>query len=205
IYLADGGAIPDHIHAFWYATVQHIPREKFILLSPDAGAPEGAVVISTETICPRCRKLYESEPFTVYVAEGPPRKPAPLPVSALRAEIQAISYPQRLSPEQMATIHVSVRNISQVTWLAAERTGAQFQLRLGNHWLDGLGNMVTNDDGRSTLMKDLAPGEETEFDLSVNAPNAPGQYLLEIDMLQEDFSWFGSQGSKTVRLPITIE
>ncbi len=205
IYLADGGAIPDHVHAFWYATVQHIPREKFFLLAPDAGAPEGAVVISTETICPRCRKLYEGEPFTVYVAEGPPRKPAPLPASALRAEIRALSYPQNLDPKQMATIHFSVRNISQVTWLAAERTGAAFQLRLGNHWLDRFGNMMTNDDGRSTLMKDLAPGEETEFALTVNTPNTPGQYLLEIDMLQEDFSWFGAQGSKTIRLPITVD
>jgi 4-amino-4-deoxy-L-arabinose transferase-like glycosyltransferase len=205
IYLADGGAIPDHVHAFWYATVQHIPPEKFFLLAPDAGAPEGAVVISTETTCPRCRKLYEGEPFTVYVAEGPPRKPAPLPASALQAEIRALGYPQHLGPKQMATIHLSVRNVSQVKWLAAERTGAPFQLRLGNHWLDRLGNMVTNDDGRSTLMKDLAPGEEIEFDLTVNAPNTPGQYFLEIDMLQEDFSWFGSKGSKTIRLPIIVD
>jgi 4-amino-4-deoxy-L-arabinose transferase-like glycosyltransferase len=205
IYLADSAATPYHIHAFWYATVRHIPHDKFSLLAPDAGAPEGAVVISTETICPRCRKLYEGDPYTVYVAEGPPRKSAPLPPSAFRAEIRALGYPQHLGPKQWATIRLSVKNVSQVKWLAAERSNAPFQLRLGNHWLDKLGKMVTNDDARSTLMRDLAPGDEIEFDLTVSAPNTPGEYLLEIDMLQEDVSWFGSHGSKTIRLPIIVD
>ncbi len=204
IYLADGGAIPDNLHAFWYATVQHIPLERFRLLPPDAGAPEGSVVISTEPVCPRCHKLYEDAPFTVYVAEGPPRKPAPLSASAFRAEIRAISPPQQLSPRQMATVRLRVKNTSDVKWLTAERTGAAFQLRLGNHWLNETGKVVTNDDGRATLMKDLAPGEETEFELTINAPKVAGRYLLEVDMLQEGVSWFGLLGSPTTRLPITI-
>jgi hypothetical protein len=89
--------------------------------------------------------------------------------------------------------------------LARERTAAQFQLSLGNHWLDKDGNTVTNDDGRASILKDLRPGEETELTLRINAPRTPGEYLLEIDMLQENVSWFGLRGSKTFRLPVKVE
>lgn len=205
IYLADAAANPDYIHAFWYATVQQVPLEKFVRLAPDEGAPEGAVVITTENTCPRCRRLFERDPFTVYLAEGTPRNLAPLPPAGFRAEIRVLNSPTRLGTRQISTIRVVVRNISEVVWSARERIGAQFQLSLGNHWLDKNGNTVANDDGRASILKDLGPGEETEFTLLINAPRTPGEYLLEIDMLQENVSWFGLRGSRTVRLPVKVE
>jgi hypothetical protein len=205
IYIADAPAIPDYIHAFWYATVQQAPLEKFVRLAPDEGAPEGSVVISTENTCPRCRRLFERDPFTVYIAEGAPRKLAPLPLTGFRAEIRALNSPTRLGARQISTIRVVVKNISEVVWLARERTAAQFQLSLGNHWLDKNGQTVANDDGRASILRDLQPGEETELILRINAPQTPGEYLLEIDMLQENVSWFGLRGSKTIRLPVKVE
>ena len=50
-----------------------------------------------------------------------------------------------------------------------------------------------------------APGDETELRLVVNAPRQAGDYLLEIDMLQEGVSWFGPKGSKTLRVPVKVE
>jgi len=50
----------------------------------------------------------------------------------------------------------------------------------------------------------LPPGEITKLTLTVNAPAAPGDYLLESDMLQEGVSWFGLTGSPTVRLPVEV-
>lgn len=41
--------------------------------------------------------------------------------------------------------------------------------------------------------------------LTINAPRASGNYLLEIDMLQEDVSWFALRGSRTLRVPVTIK
>ena len=65
--------------------------------------------------------------------------------------------------------------------------------------------VLVNDDGRTQLPRDLGPGEEAELKLHVNAPNAPGEYLLELDMLQEGVSWFGLKGSTTTRLPVRVE
>ena len=75
----------------------------------------------------------------------------------------------------------------------------------GNHWLDAQGNTFANDDGRAPLLSDLRPGDEAELRLVVNAPRRAGDYLLEIDMLQEGVSWFGLKGSKTLRVPVKVE
>lgn len=205
IYIADAVPIPGYIQAFWYATLQRVPLDRFVLLAPDAGAPAGAVVITTENTCLRCRPLFEREPYTVYLAEGAPRTPSPLPPGGFRAEIRALDCPVRLRAKQVATLHVAVRNISDVPWLAHERVAAQFQVSLGNHWLDKDGNMVVNDDGRAILLRDLPAGQEMEFELIVNAPRTGGDYILEVDMLQEGVSWFGLRGSKTWRGTIRVE
>jgi 4-amino-4-deoxy-L-arabinose transferase-like glycosyltransferase len=205
VLLADAPAIPGYIQARWYATLRRIPEEKFVVLAPGAGAPEGAVVVTTEDSCPRCRVLARSDPYTVYVAEGEPRVYAPLDAGGFRAELSATDPPARLRAGKQATVRVVVRNAGDALWLARERGASPFQLSAGNHWLDADGAMVSNDDGRAPLLKDLRPGEETELRLVVNAPRRPGVYLLEIDMLQEGVSWFGLKGSKTLRLPVKVE
>jgi hypothetical protein len=205
VYLADALPIPGYIQAFWHATLRGIPLSEFVLLPPDRPAPEGAVVITTEASCPRCLRLAESEPYTVYVAEGPPRVPAPLPPEGFRAELRAVDVPARLGRRERATLRVVVRNASPLAWRARERSAEPFQLSLGNHWLDASGRVVVNDDGREPLLRDLLPGEETELRLVVNAPRRRGDYLLEIDLLQEGVSWFGLKGSQTLRVPVRVD
>jgi len=205
VYLADAPAIPGYIQALWYATLWRVPVDKFVRLAPDAGAPEGAVVITTEDSCPRCRVLARSDPYTVYVAEGGPRAYAPLGARGFRAELSAPDPPPRLRPKEQASVRVRVRNVGDVVWPARERGASPFQLSAGNHWLDAQGNTFANDDGRAPLLSDLRPGDEAELRLVVNAPRRAGDYLLEIDMLQEGVSWFGLKGSKTLRVPVKVE
>ena len=205
IYLADAPAVPEYIHAFWYGTIKSIPREKFVVLPPDQGAPASGVVISSEDFCTRCRKLYERTPLLVFVVEEPPRKLTALPDAAMRAEIRPIKVPEHLNAKQATMIRVAVRNAGDAIWRAGERPSVPLQVRIGNHWLNQNLNTVVNDDGRAALLVDLAPGEETEIDLTINAPISPGEYTLEIDVLQEGVSWFGLKGSKTLRLPIVVE
>ena len=76
---------------------------------------------------------------------------------------------------------------------------------MGNHWLDENNKIVVNDDARSILLYDLGPNEEIEVPLTINVPKDPGNYLLEIDMLQENVTWFGNKGSKTLRSSGRVE
>jgi 4-amino-4-deoxy-L-arabinose transferase-like glycosyltransferase len=205
IFIADTPPIPGYIQAFWYATLQRIPLEKFTVLPVDTAAPDTSVVITTEDTCPRCDVLFKRWPYTVYIAKGSTRSLTPLPADALRAEIRAIDYLPRLRMGEAATIRVAVRNAGPIPWLARERAVAPFQINVGNHWLDSAGRPIINDDGRATLLHDLLPGQEAEFSFTVNAPKAAGQYILEVDVLQENVSWFGLKGSKTLRLAVTVE
>jgi len=169
------------------------------------GAPDGAAVISTEDTCPRCEIIFQRWPYTVYIAKGPPRSLAPLPSAAFRAEIRALDCPAHLRVSEPATIRVAIRNVSPENWPARERAVALFQINVGNHWLNSDGQIIVNDDGRATLLRDLAAGQEQQFSFTINAPKSPGQYLLEVDALQENVSWFGLKGSKTLRVPVSVE
>lgn len=204
VYLADNSARPAYVQALWYATLQGIPLDKFVSLGFDKPAPEGAVVITTEESCPRCRVLAQSEPYTTYVALGPPRVLSRLPDEGMLCEPNVTDPPQRLRMGQQVTIQVSVKNMSRSTWLASERSGGDFRVAVGNHWLDQNGVSVVNDDGRGSIPRDVQPGETISVPLIINAPRRPGEYLLEVDMVQEGASWFSLKGSRTWRGRVAV-
>lgn len=203
IYLADAEPIPGYIQAFWYATLQGLPLSNFKHLPPEAAAPAGSIVITTENIRPRCVELTQVEPYAVCRMQGEPQQQ--LAASVMRVELRALNAPSMAHAGEKLSIPVSVKNLSDATWFARERGAAPMQLSVGNHWLDQGGREVVHDDGRAALPRNLAPGETLELELVVNTPRAHGNYLLEVDMLQEGVAWFGPRGSITIKLPIRIE
>jgi hypothetical protein len=205
VHLADSTSVPGYVQALWHGAALGLPPGTFVRLRADEPAPAGAVVVTTEDVRPRCRVLAESEPYTVCATEGAPREPRPLADADFRAELRAVEVPARVAAKARVKVRVAVRNGGGAVWLARERGLSPFQLSAANHWLDPSGRPVTNDDGRGALPRDLRPGEEAEVTFDVNAPRLPGDYLLEIDMLQEGVSWFALKGSKTLRVPVRVE
>jgi 4-amino-4-deoxy-L-arabinose transferase-like glycosyltransferase len=204
IYLADAPGVPGYIQAYWYGTLHGLDPSLFVKLPPEQSAPAGVVVISTEETIQRSEILGKTEPYTLHVPLEPPKVRVPLPGSGFRALIQFLVQPNELLAGQKATLPVRVKNASDTTWLARERAGSLYQVSLGNHWLSPSGTIITNDDGRTALLTDLQPGDETDLSLTINAPAKPGDYLLEIDMLQEGVSWFAMKGSQSVRAPVRV-
>jgi hypothetical protein len=205
ILLADALPIPGYIQAYWHATLRGVPTTEFVRLAPDASPPLGALVISTEENCPRCEIIARREPYVLYTAARPAVERRPLAEGGFRAGLRVLEAPGRVRAKEKATLRVAVKNLGAEVWPARERGGGKFQVSLGNHWLDARGVVVTNDDGRAALLRDLGPGEETEIKLVINAPRQPGDYLIELDLLQEGVSWFGLKGSTTTRLPVKVE
>jgi hypothetical protein len=204
IYIADALWIPGYIQAYWYGTLEGIDLQRFVRLPPADAPPVGAVVIGTEENCPGCEVLAAANPYTLYIAhEHRPR--APLPPEALRAEITLVSGPTKVRANRPAVFFIKVTNLSPTAWPARERGGGNYQVALGNHWLEANGNMAVHDDGRGAVLRDLLPGGTAEFSLTVNAPKNPGDYILEFDMLQEGVSWFALTGSRALRLPVRVE
>ena len=74
-----------------------------------------------------------------------------------------------------------------------------------DRWLmaDGVG-VVNEMDGRASLPHDVEPGAEAQLTLTVTAPQAPGEYVLEIDLVNEGVTWFYQRGSLTLRWPVRV-
>ncbi|MGI8838310.1 MAG: hypothetical protein ACR2H4_16975 [Pyrinomonadaceae bacterium] len=129
----------------------------------------------------------------------------PLAGENMRAEIGwAQPLPDHLRAGLKETIYVKVRNAGIGVWPALADGSGNFRLLVGNHWLREDNVAVVNDDGRSVLLYDLAPGEEIEVPLTVTAPTDAGSYVLEVDMVQEGVAWFASKGSKPLRTIVKV-
>ena len=55
------------------------------------------------------------------------------------------------------------------------------------------------------LPGDVAPGESARVEIALRAPDAPGEYLLEFDMVSEHLAWFEDLGSKVLRRELVVE
>jgi hypothetical protein len=140
---------------------------------------------------------------------APAKTPGPLPDGGFKAQLTLPNAPAKLRVGQKESIQVRVKNASDVYWYARggevnERQDNWFYIAAGNRWLKPDGSLVTDMDGRYGISKDLKPGEETEIPLLVTAPKEPGEYILEVDLVQEQVSWFSDKGSPTARAKVTV-
>jgi len=132
-----------------------------------------------------------------------------LPEAGFRAELTLPDPPARLRAGEKHTLRVLVKNASGVFWWARggavnSRTDNKFYLAAGNRWLGPDGKLVTDMDGRHGIGRDLRPGEQTEVPLAITAPAQPGDYTLEVDLVQEQVAWFSDKGSPTARAKVTV-
>lgn len=127
-----------------------------------------------------------------------------LPDSAFKARIDIKKPPSKMEVCSQMGLYANVKNISNVTWSAIGDTGGKYFIKLGNHWLDDEENVVINDDARSVLPKDIEPMDEVELYLTITAPQTPGTYILEFDMVQEAVTWFKDKGSETAKIKVII-
>jgi len=142
-------------------------------------------------------------------APAPPDAPTALPNTAFKAEISLVDPPAKLRAGQKETVRVKIKNASNEMWWARgapvnTRTDNRFYIAAGDRWLKADGSLMTDMDGRYGIGKDLKPGEETEVPLAITAPKDPGDYTLEVDLLQEQVAWFREKGSPTAKTKITV-
>lgn len=137
-------------------------------------------------------------------APTPTRAPEPLPDSGFKANLTVANPPAKLAPGESVTLAVKVRNTSGATWPMTGRTGdGFFQVNLGNHWFDAAGRDVKIDN-RIAMSRSLGPGEELDMAFPVKAPDKAGDYVLEVDMVQEGVAWFALKGSQPLKLNVKV-
>jgi SAM-dependent methyltransferase len=124
----------------------------------------------------------------------------PLAGTACRAQIRFVSGPTTLKAGERAVLEFQVTNISKEKWLQRQK----HSVNLGNHWLNSDGGMIFVNDGRAPLPESLSPGQTAMIFLHIRAPETPGRYCLEVDLVQEGVRWFKDAGSTTLLLPLRV-
>lgn len=139
--------------------------------------------------------------------QAPVSSATPLPDSAFKAQLSVMNPPKSMKAGQEEIINVLIKNASNITWPSHGRPGDGFyQVNLGNTWLDRNAQKVESRNYiRSGLPGDVKPGEQVEVPLKIIAPESAGDYILELDMVQEMVDWFGAKGSQTLRLGVKVE
>jgi hypothetical protein len=108
-----------------------------------------------------------------------------------------------VAPGASYEIAAEVTNPSETVWLKDGRRGIGY-VRLGGHLLDAAGSQVELDYGRAGLPHDVPGGQSVALRLAVRAPDAPGRYLVRLDMVNEGVCWFAQQGSPMAAVELIV-
>lgn len=112
--------------------------------------------------------------------------------------------PTICQPGDELTFRIRVTNSGRNPWPATGQPDTKGIVRLGAHLLRSDEEEVDWDHGRAALPRDLAPGESAELDFITRAPNEPGAYIIEFDLVAEHVTWFEDFGPGVLRHPFTV-
>ncbi|MCM3904623.1 MAG: hypothetical protein ND866_23245 [Pyrinomonadaceae bacterium] len=144
----------------------------------------------------------------INVNTEPERPCASVPLSdnGYKAKITLNDPPAKLRAGEKQIIQVKVQNASDVLWkVRGCGDDNKFYIAAGNQWLKAEGELlVTRMDGRHGLPDNLKPGQDAEVPLQITAPKEPGEYILEVDLVQEQVAWFSDKGSPTAKVKVAV-
>jgi LCP family protein required for cell wall assembly len=126
------------------------------------------------------------------------------PASRYNAEYTEVDeIPDSMTLGTKYKYKIKVKNTGNLTW----NKNGDNPVYLGYHWIDFNSREVVVFDGeRSIISQDgVDVGEETVFDLDVISPSKPGEYILQIDLVHEGFTWFSFQGVPSLEKFITVD
>ncbi|MEO7648940.1 MAG: DUF1698 domain-containing protein [Bryobacteraceae bacterium] len=111
----------------------------------------------------------------------------------------------RCAPGDKLRFRMRVENTGLNHWLQlGEPDTMKGAVRLGCHLLNDDYEDVIWELGGSMLPGDLAPSEAVTLDVVLRAPEAPGSYWLEFDMVAEHLIWFDDLGSPTLMVKLDV-
>jgi hypothetical protein len=114
----------------------------------------------------------------------------------MRATIEPGTGAVNATRGQALTIPVRVVNQTSVAF--------DWAIGLSYHLFSADGEAIRWDNPRNQFYPALPPGGEREINLGVVAPEVPGAYTLEFDMVWEGVAWFKDRGNSTRTVALTV-
>ena len=112
--------------------------------------------------------------------------------------------PTVCQPGAELIFRVRATNSGRASWPATGEPGEKGVVHLGAHLLRGDEEEVNWDYGRAALPRSLAPGESAEIEFISRAPDEPGAFIIEFDLVAEHVTWFEDFGPGVLRHSFTV-
>ena len=135
----------------------------------------------------------------------PPLEPQALATDAMRAELVASGVPATAAAGTVVTAELRIRNEGRSTFPADGTPAPGNKVNVGLRWLDSAGRALPEKEWREALPHRLRPRATVTVPLRVEVPATPGDYVLEIDLVQENVAWFRDAGSRNLQIPIRVD
>ena len=130
----------------------------------------------------------------------------PLEPSACRARIRPASDSLAGRAGELVPLRVEVENSGDGTWPCLGQSDGSLRVWLGGHLaLPGDEYYWRLDAMRTALGRDLDPGQRVTLETWLTLPEENGDYLLELDMVQEHVCWFRQRGSEAAVVRCRVE
>lgn len=138
------------------------------------------------------------------------RKREPYPdsrsISYLAASLAVEDGPTRCRPGEVLRFRVRADNTGLARWLReGERETDRGAVHLAAHVFGEEEEPLSWYHAGAYLPADVAPGESASIEIAMRAPEAPGKYSLEFDMVSEQLAWFEDLGSAVMRRELIVE
>ena len=96
----------------------------------------------------------------------------------------------------------TIRNDS---WRTLRSEGVGHPIFVSYRWLDRRRRPIVQEGLRSPLPRPVQPGESCHVALRVKTPDAAGDYVLELDLVEEGVTWFSEAGVPPLRVPVSVD
>lgn len=113
----------------------------------------------------------------------------PRRLRAYKAQILACSVPSIMLAGNHYEGMLVVLNAGKGRWYPSHRT--PHCVNVSYHWLDKRGRMLLKEGERTPLPHEIAPGERVTLTFRIVAPDTPGSYRLQADLVHEGVRWLG--------------
>jgi hypothetical protein len=80
----------------------------------------------------------------------------------------------------------------------------QWGIALSYHVMRADGSVVQWENGRNMFDPPLDPSQSQVVGVGIGAPDEPGHYLLELDLVCEHVTWFAAQGNPTATVELEV-
>jgi hypothetical protein len=195
VYLLDERGKAGYIHALWYGALLGLEPGRFVRAAAFDAIPPGSIIISTEEDCRDCRLIARALNYIVYSTPPYPDIPAPPrgPLPDFRANIAANHAEPTLRSGETAAFDFAIKNLGKAEWPALGNERGAYAVKLVSRWL---GKTAAGPAAEKRLPFDVEPEDTVGLTLQVTAPAEPGEYVLEVDLVQEQVGRFSEHGSR---------